>query len=586
MTPRTQASGNATDLMHREPAPVDEPPAIRLLLTEASAARGLLITSTFLGLVVTAAILAQSGLLAHLLAGRSWARAGASLLVVVLCRAAAAYGAEVTALRAAATVKERLRGKLVRHAMWLGPSWIGGQRAGELTTLATSGLDALDPFFGRYLPQLLLAGSVPIAVVATVTSQDWLSGLIIAVTLPLIPLFAVLIGAHARAKTQRSWRLLALLGGHFLDVVQGLPTLKVFGRAKDQERVIAAITARYRVSVMSNLKVAFLSALVLELSAALATALIAVEVGLRLLYGHIGYTAALLVLLLTPEAYLPLRNAAAQFHASADGITAGRRAFEILGIEKSRLADGAATGPSPDGAARVAIGDVDLSSQTITLNAVSVTYPGRPDAVIEAASLVIAPGDILTLTGPIGAGKTSLLHLLLKLIEPASGTVLVGGADLAAVPEDVWRRQIGWLPQRPALFPWTVAQNIALGEPDAGRAAVVRAAEAAGAAGFISSLPDGFDTVLDERAARLSAGQRQKIALARLFLRDAPLLLLDEPTSHLDPVSAADVDAAIVALMAGRTIVLVAHRPPAIPEHRTVLLTDGRLTEEPVAVAR
>jgi len=401
---------------------VDEPPAIRQLLTEASAARGLLIASTLLGLIVSGAILAQAGLLAHLLAGGSWSRAGASLLVVVLCRAAAAYGAEVTALRAAASVKERLRCKLVRHAMWLGPCWIGGQRAGELTTLATGGLDALDPFFGRYLPQLLLAGSVPVAVVATVTPQDWLSGLIITVTLPLIPLFAVLIGAHARARTQRSWRLLALLGGHFLDVVQGLPTLKVFGRAKEQERVIAAITARYRASVMSNLKIAFLSALVLELSAALATALIAVEVGLRLLYGHIGYATALLVLLLTPEAYLPLRNAAAQFHASADGITAARRAFEILAIQPSRLAAGAAPGPAPDGAAAAPMRDVDLWSQTITLNAVTVTYPGRPRPVINAASLVIDPGEVITLTGPIGAGKTSLLHLLLKLIEPASGS--------------------------------------------------------------------------------------------------------------------------------------------------------------------
>jgi ATP-binding cassette, subfamily C, bacterial CydD len=230
--------------------------------------------------------------------------------------------------------------------------------------------------------------------------------------------------------------------------------------------------------------------------------------------------------------------------------------------------------------------DVDLWSQTVSLNAVSVTYPGRADAVIDAASLVIAPGDVLTLTGPIGAGKTSLLHVLLKLIEPASGTVLVGGADLAAVPDQIWRGQIGWLPQRPALFPWTVAQNISLGEPDASRAAVERAAEAAGAASFIARLPDGYDTLLDERAARLSAGQRQKIALARLFLRDAPLLLLDEPTTHLDPVSAADIDAAIVTLLPGRTIVVVAHRPPGIAEHRTVLLRNGRLTEEPVAVAR
>ena len=309
----------------------------RRLLAESAPARGYLIGTALLALVVTGLILAQAGLLAHILASAAAGhavvalRAGlVALLAVVAGRAVAVQAGEVAALRGAAAVRKRLRTRLTRHALDLGQAWLGRQRPGEITTLAAGGLDSLDPYFARYLPQLLLAVVVPAAVLATVTSADWISGLIIAVTLPLIPLFAALVGLQAGAQTRRSWQLLARLSGHFLDVVQGLPTLRLFGRAAAQERVIADVTGEYRASVMATLRIAFLSALVLELSASLATALVAVEVGLRLLYGHLDYQTALLVLLLTPEAYLPLRNASAQFHASADGITAAGRVFEIL----------------------------------------------------------------------------------------------------------------------------------------------------------------------------------------------------------------------------------------------------------------
>ena len=305
--------------------------------------------TALLGLAVTGLILAQAGLLAHVLAqrgSRPRSRGPArkprrSCSPSWSARAAAVQAGEVAALRGAAAVKERLRSRLTRHALDLGPAWLGRQRPGEITTLAAGGLDSLDPYFARYLPQLMLAVVVPAAVLATVTSADWISGLIIAVTLPLIPLFAVLVGLQTKAQTRRSWQLLARLSGHFLDVVQGLPTLKLFGRAAAQERVIAEVTGEYRASVMATLRIAFLSALVLELSASLATALVAVEVGLRLLYGHLDYPTALLVLLLTPEAYLPLRNASAQFHASADGITAASRVFEILDTDVPRGRAGA-----------------------------------------------------------------------------------------------------------------------------------------------------------------------------------------------------------------------------------------------------
>ena len=539
-------------------------------------ARGYLIVTALLGLVVTGLILAQAGLLAHVLASAASGRGAAALhgslvalLAVVVGRAAAVQAGEVAALRGAAAVKERLRSRLARHALHLGPAWLGRQRPGELTALAAGGLDSLDPYFARYLPQLILAVAVPAAVLATVTSADWISGLIIAVTLPLIPLFAALAGLQTKAQTRRSWQLLARLSGHFLDVVQGLPTLKVFGRAAAQERLIAEVTGEYRASVMATLRIAFLSALVLELSASLATALVAVEVGLRLLYGHLDYPTALLVLLVTPEAYLPLRNASAQFHASADGITAAGRVFEILDTDVPR---GLAVPGRPAAP--------DLRSQTIIFNGVSVAYPGRPRPVIDHLDLTISPGERITLTGPNGAGKSTILAVLLRFVAPAGGSIKVGTADLTAMAADLWRGQVGWLPQRPALFPWSAAENIALGEPGAPRAAVERAATLAGAAEFISELPDGYDTVLDERALRLSAGQRQKIALARLFLRQTPLLLLDEPTAHLDPASAAEVDAALGSLTGERTVILVTHRDgPVLGPGRTLVVRDGAVTE-------
>ena len=416
----------------------------------------------------------------------------------------------------------------------------------------------------------MLSVLVPAAVLATVTATDWISGLVIAVTLPLIPLFAVLVGLHTKAQTRRQWRLLAQLSGHFLDVVQGLPTLKAFGRAKAQEQVIATVTEQHRSTAMATLRVAFLSALVLELSAALATALVAVETGLRLLYGHMPYQTALLVLLLTPEAYLPLRAVAAQFHASAEGNAAAESVFQILdtplpsqgGKTAARLAGPGTSVP-------------DLRSATISLGRVTVAYPGRGHPALAQLSLTISPGELIMLTGPSGAGKTTLLRLLLRFIEPTSGTVCVGGTDLAAVPVDPWRARIAWVPQHPWLFPGSVADNIALGQPAAARAAIEDAARLAGAAAFIESLPRGYDTLLGERAAQLSAGQRQQLALARAFLRDAPLLLLDEPTAHLAPAAAAAIGGVISGPLAGRTIIVATHRFSAIAGASQVITLDG-----------
>jgi len=532
------------------------------LLQHARAARGHLAAAVVLGLAVTGLIVAQAALLAHALAAAALdtgARALAVTLVlllgVVVARAAAAYGGEAAALRAAARVKSQLRRKLTGHCLRLGPAWLSGQQPGRIAALATRGLDALDPYFARYLPQLILSVLVPVAVVVTVTAADWISGLVILVTLPLIPLFAALVGLHTKVQTRRQWRLLAQLSGHFLDVVQGLPTLKVLGRAKAQEQVIARVTGEHRSAAMATLRIAFLCALVLELSAALATALVAVETGLRLLYGHMPYQAALLVLLLTPEAYLPLRAVAAQYHASAEGSAAAETIFGILDTPLP-LHTAPATPPVTGPAAPVP----DLRSATIRLTAVTVAYPGRENPALAQLSLAIRPGELIMLTGPSGAGKTTLLHLLLRFIEPDAGTIVADGAELAALPAGAWREQIAWVPQHPRLFPRSVADNIALGQPSASRAAIEGAARLAGAAAFIESLPRGYDTPLGERAAQLSSGQRQQLALARAFLRDAPLLLLDEPTAHLAPAAAAAIRGAIRGPMLGRTIIVATHQ--------------------------
>jgi ATP-binding cassette, subfamily C, bacterial CydD len=530
------------------------------LLRYAAAARGYLVLAVATGLVSTGLILAQAGLLAHALASaalgtgvRALGVALGVLLAVLAARALAVYGGEIAALRAAAAVKSQLRRKLTAQLVRLGPAWLGGQQTGELAALSSKGLDALDPYFARFLPQLVLAVAVPVAVLIRVAMADWISALFIAVTLPLIPLFAVLVGLQTRARTERQWQLLARLGGHFLDVVEGLPTLKLFGRADAQADVIHEVTNEYRSATMATLRIAFLSALVLELSAALATALVAVEIGLRLLAGHVSYQTALLVLLLTPEAYLPLRAVGAQFHASMEGVTAAGRVCDILETPSA---------PVPARLSSAARVPPDLRQQTIQLNAVTLAYVSRPRPAVDHVSCSIRPADRVLVTGPSGAGKSSLLALLLRFVAPTEGCITVGpdAVDVAGLDLAAWRRQIAWVPQRPHLFEGTVASNIALGQPEATAADIARAAAAAGAAEFIEALPGGYAAPLGERGSRLSAGQRQRIALARAFLRDAPLLLLDEPVAHLDPITARQIMDTIERLMTGRTVLLVTHR--------------------------
>ncbi|MGW5634729.1 thiol reductant ABC exporter subunit CydD [Streptomyces sp. NPDC003832] len=521
------------------------------LLRYARATRFFLVAVVGLGVVGALLVIAQAMLIAEAVVGAF--QHGMSvfelrtplllLAAVAVGRAVVAWLTELAAHRASAAVKSELRGRLLDRAAELGPGWLGGQRTGSLVALATRGVDALDDYFSRYLPQLGLAVVVPVAVLARIVTEDWVSAAIIVGTLPLIPVFMMLIGWATQARTDRQWRLLSRLSGHFLDVVAGLPTLKVFGRAKAQAESIRRITGEYRQATMRTLRIAFLSSFALELLATISVALVAVTIGMRLVHGEMDLYIGLVVLVLAPEAYLPLRQVGAQYHAAAEGLAAAEEIFAVLET------------PAPES------GSADVPLGGLAFEGVTVRYPGRSGDAVSDVSFTVEPGETVALVGPSGAGKSTLLNVLLGFVRPTEGRVRVGGADLAGLDLQQWRSRIAWVPQRPHLFAGTITENVRLARPDADDTAVARALRDAGAMEFVAALPEGADTVLGEDGAGLSAGQRQRLALARAFLADRPVLLLDEPTAALDGETEAEVVAAVRRLAVGRTVLLVVHRP-------------------------
>ncbi|MFD9953154.1 thiol reductant ABC exporter subunit CydD [[Kitasatospora] papulosa] len=537
------------------------------LLRYARATRFFLAAVVALGLVGAALVIAQAMLVAEVVVGGfedglSVAGLRTPLLLlaaVALGRAGVAWLTELAAYRASAAVKSELRGRLMERASDLGPDWLGGQRTGSLIALATRGVDALDDYFSRYLPQLGLAVVVPVAVLARIVTEDWVSAAIIVVTLPLIPLFMILIGWATQSRMDRQWKLLSRLSGHFLDVVAGLPTLKVFGRAKAQAESIRSITSQYRRATLKTLRIAFLSSFALELLATLSVALVAVTIGMRLVHGELDLYTGLVVLILAPEAYLPIRQVGAQYHAAAEGLSAAEEIFAVLETEP------------------VAGGSQDVPQQLrLELDGVTVRHRGRTEPSLDAASLVVEPGETVALTGPSGVGKSTLLSVVLGFTVPDQGRVRVGGTDLSALSQERWREQIAWVPQRPHLFAGTIADNVRLARPEADDAAVMSALREAGAYDFVAALPDGAGTPLGEDGAGLSAGQRQRLALARAFLADRPLLLLDEPTASLDGETEAGIVDAVRRLAEGRTVLLVVHRPALLSvADRVVALEPG-----------
>ncbi|MET9884601.1 thiol reductant ABC exporter subunit CydD [Streptomyces sp. NPDC006430] len=524
------------------------------LLRYARSTRLFLVAVVALGLAGAGLVVGQAMLIAEIVVGAfEQGLDGEALRTPLLLLAAVALGrgllawlTELAAHRASAAVKSQLRGRLLERAADLGPGWLSGQRTGSLVALAIRGVDALDDYFSRYLPQLGLAVVVPVAVLARIVTEDWVSAAIIVVTLPLIPLFMVLIGMATQSRMDRQWRLLSRLSGHFLDVVAGLPTLKVFGRAKAQAESIRKITDEYRQATMRTLRIAFLSSFALELLATLSVALVAVSIGMRLVHGDLDLYTGLVILILAPEAYLPLRQVGAQYHAAAEGLAAAEEIFEVLQTPAA-----ASDGTAP----------VPAESLRIEFEGVTVRYEGRGEDSPGPVSLAVGPGECVALTGPSGVGKSTLFQVLLGFVAPNAGRVRIGGRDLASLSLQEWRERIAWVPQRPYLFAGTIAENVRLALPEATTDAVVQALEDAGAWQFVSALPRGLDTVLGEGGVGLSAGQRQRLALARAFLADRPVLLLDEPTAALDGETEAALVDVVRRLSVGRTVLLVVHRP-------------------------
>ncbi|WP_123524822.1 thiol reductant ABC exporter subunit CydD [Streptomyces sp. 840.1] len=546
------------------------------LLRHARATRLFLVAVVVLGVAGAGLVIAQAMLVAEVVVGGfedgltgSGLRTPLLLLAVVaLGRALVSWLTELAAHRAGAAVKSELRGRLLDRAAALGPEWLSGQRTGSLVTLATRGIDALDDYFARYLPQLGLAVVVPVAVLARVVTEDWISAAIIVVTLPLIPLFMILIGWATQSRMDRQWRLLSRLSGHFLDVVAGLPTLKVFGRAKAQAESIRTITSQYRLATVRTLRIAFLSSFALELLATLSVALVAVTIGMRLVHGELDLYTGLVVLILAPEAYLPLRQVGAQYHAAAEGLSAAEEIFSVLETE-----------PRAGGTREVP------KSLRLELDGVTVRHAGRTEPSLAGASLVVEEGETVALVGPSGVGKSTLLNVVLGFAAPDEGRVRIGGTDLADLSPERWRERIAWVPQRPHLFAGTIAENVRLARPEADDSAVAAALRDAGAYDFVAALPDGAATLLGEDGAGLSAGQRQRLALARAFLADRPVLLLDEPTASLDGETEAGIVEAVRRLAAGRTVLLVVHRPALLSVAGRVVALEPAATAGPAGPA-
>ncbi|MGW5718593.1 thiol reductant ABC exporter subunit CydD [Amycolatopsis sp. NPDC003865] len=517
------------------------------LLRHASAVRPFVLACAALGVLTAMLVLAQAELLAKTI---TWAFLDGlgvrnllvplgMLLLVVLARAGLSWLAETTAHRAAARALSQLRETVVAAALRIGPRRAERSPA-EVAALATHGVDRLEGYFSRYLPQLLIAAVVPLVVGARILLADWVAAVTIGVTVPLIPVFMILIGRYTERDVRRQWKTLSLLGDHFLDLVAGLAELTAFGRARAQIRSLREITGAYRTHTMRTLRVAFLSALALELLATLSVALVAVSIGLRLLAGGLDLRTALVVLILAPEVYLPLRAVGARFHDSAEGLAA---AEEIIALAETPSGDHG-TGVVPD-------------LTRTALRCEDVTVEGRSGPVLDGFGLRLPPGEVVGVTGPSGAGKSTLLDLLLGWRRPDRGRILVGGTDLAGIGRATWHRHVAWVPQQPHLVAGTVAENIRLGLPDATDDAVLAAADTA-------ALDVGLSTVVGELGAGLSTGQRRRVALARAVLLDRPLILLDEPTEGVDAETEAAILERLPKVLAGRTAVIVSHHPAVL----------------------
>jgi len=549
----------------------------RRILGLADSHRASLMVSVAFGWLGGVITVVQAWLLAHIIAEVFIAGADRAavapalgwLLAAIVVRSLLAWAADVAAARAAAGVKHEIRSRVFAHLMDQGPVAAGRRRTGELVTLLTDGVEALDDYIGSYLPQLVLAGVIPLTVAAVVLSRDLLSGVVLILTAPLIPLFMYLIGSLADARSRRQWLDMARLSATFLDTIQGLTTLKVLGRSRGQIEAIGRASEAFRSSSMVVLRIAFLSALVLELVATLSVAVVAVEIGLRLLGGRLTFESALFVLVLAPEFYLPMRRLGAAFHSGLAGVAASARLFEIL-EEAAPVDRGVVSLPMP-------------TQPTLGFDEVSFAYPGDGNSrwALNRVSFRIDSGETVALVGPSGSGKSTLAKMLLRFIEPDSGRLTADGIDAVEIDAEQWREAVTWVPQHPHLFADTIDANLRIAHPGASADEVSAALRGARAENYVATLPDGVSTRIGERGVKLSGGEARRLAVARAFLADAPVVVLDEPAEDLDPRLRAELDQTLGTLLDGRSALIIAHRlPTVLAADRIVVLNRGRVIDQ------
>lgn len=568
----------------------------RRLAARVRVTRRYLVVAAVVGLCGTVAVVAQAVLLATvvervLFHGATLGAVApllAGMAAAFVTRAVCLWAGEAAAHRTSATVTSTLRRQLLRHALDLGPAWLAGERAGELSLAATRGTASLDTYFGRYLPQAVLAGLAPVGILAWVAWEDWPSALILLGLAALVPVVMVLFGRESANRTRRQWRRLSSLSARFLELVQGLPTLRAFGRETQGRREVAEATEGLRQATMGTLRVTFLSALAMELLAGFGTGLVAMVLGLRLLGGTVSLATALAVLLVSPEVFLPLRRAGAEFHASTEGQAAAERILAVLDLPTpaGEIRGGTATGggaaPVPGATEAVAPRRATIPSPAVApvrLDGVTLTHPGRGSPTLDRVDLVLAPGEHVALVGPSGAGKSTVLALLLRFLTPDTGRVLAGDVDLADVDPAAWRRLVSWVPQRPHLLTRSLGENLRLGDPGASDDRLHEVVDAAGLADLVAALPRGLGTPLGEGGLLLSAGERQRLALARAALRDSPLVLLDEPAAHLDLATETSLRSSLAPWLDGRTVIVAAHRPELVGRIDRVVTLGGEATD-------
>ncbi|MFP4320842.1 MAG: thiol reductant ABC exporter subunit CydD [Anaerolineales bacterium] len=491
-----------------------------------------------------------------------------ALLGLALLRFGALWAGQSSATVLAARIKQDVRERVVTRIFAMGPTYVGGERSGELINTLTEGIDALEDYLKDYLPQMFLALLVPVAFLLIIFPNDPLSGLVLLCTAPLLPFFMALIGMWAGKLSREQWHAMSYLSAHFLDVLQGLPTLKMFNRSGAQTKTIERLSDDFRRTTMRVLRVAFLSSFFLEFITTISIAIIAVEIGFRLIWGHMDFQTAFFILILAPEFYQPLRNWGASFHASTAGADAADRLFQVL------------EAPLPEHPAPSAVPLRYEAPPRIRFEGVSFQYPSRETKALDNLSLTLEPGQVTALVGASGAGKSTAAHLLLRFIEPESGRIWVDDTPLDGIAPEAWRAQVAWVSQRPYLFNMSVRENLHLARPDADQAALESAAEQAGALDFIRTLPQGWETSIGERGALLSGGQAARLALARAFLKDAPILIWDEATANLDPITEDIIHQAMHTLTQARTTLIIAHRLRTVFEaDQIVVLDKGHLRE-------